>query len=445
MVKSVTRNGPTTPSRADPGLLGHVATVGNRKLLERFTFVLPLMGVLVFALQTLIAEILFGGPFPNEAVINSMIATACTNAAAGIIVRGFQQSPGTQRFALILPSFVLPILILSLFLLVGRLPYSNSVLLPGLASGLVLISLVVGLKKPITSRKIYLVPGAKTLDLAKELPFLDPEILTSSDELNRCADGLVVVDLRQDLSRDWERDIAHAVINGVPIYHIKQFRESLMGRVMIEAMSENTFGALLPSQSYLLLKRAIDFFGAAFALIVLALPMVLIAIAIRINSPGPALYRHRRVGYRGAEFDTIKFRTMYWSEDDPTDLDSQKTLHKDPRVTSIGRLLRKSRLDELPQLINVLRNEMSLIGPRPEALALSRWYHEHLDFYEYRHILRPGITGWAQVNQGHVTELDDVYIKLQYDFYYIKNLSIWLDLLIAFRTILVMLSWRGAR
>jgi len=441
----MSKNDAMITPRAISGNQAHVPPLGNRKFLERFTFVLPSVAISVFVLQASIATLLFGAALPNEAVTNSMIATAFVNAVAGITLREFNQSPGTRRFALILPSFILPVLFLTVFLLVVRLPYSNMVLLPGLASGLLLMSFVVALNRPISNRKIYLVPGTQTHALAEELAFLDVVVLSSPKELIGCSDGLVVADLRQDFSRDWERGIAHAVVNGVPVYHSKQLRETLLGRVQIEAMSENTFGTLLPSQSYLLLKRIVDFLGAAIALIVLAAPMVVIAIAIRVDSSGPALFRQRRMGYRGREFDTIKFRTMYSSGNDPDDLVSQKTLDEDPRVTRVGRFLRNSRLDELPQLINVLRNEMSLIGPRPEALSLSRWYDEHLDFYEYRHILRPGITGWAQVNQGHVTELDDVYIKLQYDFYYIKNLSAWLDLLIAFRTISVMLSWRGAR
>jgi len=111
----------------------------------------------------------------------------------------------------------------------------------------------------------------------------------------------------------------------------------------------------------------------------------------------------------------------------------------------VGGFLRRVRLDELPQIFNVLRGEMSLIGPRPEAVPLSRWYESELPFYFYRHIVRPGISGWAQVHQGHVTDLDAVHQKLTYDFYYIKNFSAWLDILIALRTIPTMLSGFGSK
>ena len=121
------------------------------------------------------------------------------------------------------------------------------------------------------------------------------------------------------------------------------------------------------------------------------------------------------------------------------------TIDGDTRVTRFGRGLRHLRFDEFPQLINILRCEMSWIGPRPEAVPLSQWYEKELAFYRYRHIVRPGITGWAQVRQGHVAEVDDVLEKLHYDFYYIKNFSPWLDVLIAIRTLRTMLGGFGAR
>jgi lipopolysaccharide/colanic/teichoic acid biosynthesis glycosyltransferase len=121
------------------------------------------------------------------------------------------------------------------------------------------------------------------------------------------------------------------------------------------------------------------------------------------------------------------------------------TQDEDHRVTRIGKFLRRYRIDELPQIINILKGEMSWIGPRPEAVALSLWYEKELPFYRYRHIVRPGITGWAQVTQGHVANVDEVLWKLQYDFYYIKNFSFWVDVLIVARTIRTVLTGFGAR
>jgi lipopolysaccharide/colanic/teichoic acid biosynthesis glycosyltransferase len=121
------------------------------------------------------------------------------------------------------------------------------------------------------------------------------------------------------------------------------------------------------------------------------------------------------------------------------------TQTRDPRITRVGQFLRRTRIDELPQIWNIIRGEMSWIGPRPEALPLSEWYLTELPFYTYRHIVRPGITGWAQVNQGHVADLDGVHEKLHYDFFYIKNFSAWLDLLITWRTIGIVFSGFGAK
>ncbi len=423
---------------------GHSA-IGRRTLLERYTFILPLMAAVVVLAQVAVGITFLSVPLTHRDVINTVIAAFCVNVTATLILREFRRTPGTSRFAFILPSFFLPVMVL-LSLLVGlRIPYNNYVLVGGIGTAVVFLYVISAFQRPTSGRRIYLVPGGEMAQMQEDMGWLNTVMLRSPAELAGCGDGAVVADLRHELSSEWERAIARATINGVPVYNAKQVRESLTGRVQIESLSENSFGALIPSLSYLLLKRAIDLVGSLLLLAVLAIPLAIIAAVIRADSPGPALYRHRRVGYRGKPFDTIKFRTMHSRMQDDDDLESQKTLENDPRVTAVGRFLRKARLDELPQLINVVRGEMSLIGPRPEAQALSHWYDEHLDFYEYRHIVRPGITGWAQVNQGHVTELDDVYIKLQYDFYYIKNVSAWLDLLIALRTLGVMVNFRGAK
>jgi len=421
------------------------ASLGRRRLIERFTFTLPLLLVLVFAVQAIAARFLNGSPFENSHNINSIVGAIAVNIAAVLTYREFRKTPGTKRFAFILTSYGLPVLVLAGVLLVFRVPYSNVVLWTGLGFGAFFMLLLGLVQRPSAGRVLFLVPGERTKELARELVHETTQFLESPDQLGLAGHGAVVADLHQELSPEWERGIAHAVIHGIAVYNVKQVRESITGKVQIERLSENSFGALVPSHSYFIIKRLTDVVGSLAGLILFAIPMLLIALAIRLTSPGDAFFRHRRTGYRGRPFEAYKFRTMVSREHDDHDLESQKTADNDPRITPIGSFLRRTRLDELPQLINVLRGEMSLIGPRPEALALSKWYHEHLDFYEYRHVVRPGITGWAQVNQGHVTELDDVYVKLQYDFYYIKNISAWLDLLIALRTVAVMVHFRGAR
>ena len=172
--------------------------------------------------------------------------------------------------------------------------------------------------------------------------------------------------------------------------------------------------------------------------------MAAIAVAIRLDSRGPVLFRQTRIGHAGKRITIYKFRTMHLG-DTSDERRAAMTGDRDDRVTRVGRLLRRLRVDELPQIFNILKWQMSWIGPRPEAEVLSVWYTSEIPFYRYRHVVKPGISGWAQVNQGHVAEVNEVHRKLQYDFYYIKYFSPSLDLLILLRTVKTMLTGRGAR
>lgn len=257
----------------------------------------------------------------------------------------------------------------------------------------------------------------------------------------------VVADLHADMPETWERFIADCVLSGIPVYRLGHVEESLTGRVEIDHLSENTLGQLNPDRAYLTAKEFLGWVLALAALCAFVPVGLLVAATIKLDSPGPALFRQIRVGYRGVPFTVYKFRTMTMSPEagDALGPGAAVTRAGDERVTRVGRLLRRTRVDEVPQLFNILRGEMSWIGPRPEALILSLWYERELPFYRYRHIVKPGISGWAQVNQGHVAEVDDVLEKLQYDFYYIKHLSPWLDLLIVSRTVSTVFTGFGAR
>lgn len=260
-----------------------------------------------------------------------------------------------------------------------------------------------------------------------------------------CLDGTrvdgVVADLRSQLPAEWERFLADCTLNRIPVYHATTAFEHLTGRVQLGHLYENRYGSLQPDEGYELLKRLLDLL-AVLALMPLALPLMAVtALAIRLESPGSVLFTQQRMGFHCRPFTVYKFRSMFVDHDGSGFTEEGE----DPRITRVGKVIRKYRLDELPQLFNVLKGDMSLIGPRPESMDLAAWYQRDVPFFHYRHVVRPGISGWAQVEQGYAAEVDGMTRKLEYDFYYIKNFSFWLDMLIVIRTVKTVLTGFGSR
>lgn len=174
----------------------------------------------------------------------------------------------------------------------------------------------------------------------------------------------------------------------------------------------------------------------------IALPLSIVtALAVRLESAGPVVFRQQRVGLFGLHFVMLKFRSMTTDADAP----AQFAAKQDPRVTRVGRIIRKYRLDEIPQLWNVLIGDMSLIGPRPEQVPMVEQFSQSIPYYPYRHLVRPGLSGWAQVQQGYVGTHAETVTKLSYDLYYVKHCSFALDLLIAIKTLRTLLTGYGAR
>ncbi len=263
----------------------------------------------------------------------------------------------------------------------------------------------------------------------------------------KACDG-VVVDLGADLDAEWRTYLTACALAGIPIYHFRTVIEALTGRMEIDGLSESMesmFAAVSTNRGYRVVKRFVDWIAALVAISALGPFLLLVAAAIRLDSEGASLFRQTRRTKGGRPFTMYKFRTMRPGVAEPDSPQDAMTRDRDPRITRFGAFLRRTRIDELPQILNILRGEMSWIGPRPEAAPLAEWYERQLPFYGYRYLVRPGITGWAQVNQGHVTEPDAVRSKLHYDFYYIKNFSIWLDILIVLKTIHTILTGFGAR
>ena len=233
---------------------------------------------------------------------------------------------------------------------------------------------------------------------------------------------------------------------GVLVQEGSEFYETITGKVPLDSMcvSSLVFSPGFRVSRYMLFfKRVVSIVLAVFGL-ALSLPlMVLIFAAVRLSSPGPAIYSQPRVGKDGKLFTLYKFRSMR----DRADRDSnhQPAMEWDHRITPVGRWLRRTRLDELPQLYNILRGDMYFVGPRPFVPSQEGELADKIPFYRYRWAVKPGATGWAQVNRGYCATLADNSEKLSYDLFYIKNMSVGLDMLIVFRTVKILLLGRGGR
>jgi sugar transferase (PEP-CTERM system associated) len=233
---------------------------------------------------------------------------------------------------------------------------------------------------------------------------------------------------------------------GNVIEEVANTYERVCGRVCLKEIRPSQLifsGELGPRPQNLLYQRITNVIVAVIG-IVLSFPLMLLtALAVRLSSPGPVLYRQARVGLDDTLFTVYKFRSM--RVDAETGTGPVWAQKDDPRVTTVGRIIRRIRFDELPQLFNVLRGEMSMVGPRPERPEFVKALNEQIPYYRQRHCVRPGITGWAQISYKYGDTLEDTITKLEYDLYYIKNMSMSLDTYIIFHTLKAMLLSRGAQ
>ena len=329
--------------------------------------------------------------------------------------------------------------VVAALLLFSRTYYSRSFLLT--ATVVTLVWLVVGrilkyrlFPPTLAFQQGSVRPEALKLSRVKWVPIQSPMQLPAS------VDAVVVN--REFDDPDWQRFQAQCEVGGLPVLHGPLVSEQLTGRVSLRWLSSGHLTDLQPHPVYALFKRLLD-----ITLVVLMTPVIfpiglVVALAIKLDSTGPIFFIQDRVGQGGRLFPMVKFRSM---RIDAEEDGAQFAVTSDNRITRVGRFIRRVRLDELPQFWNVLRGQMSLIGPRPEQPAFVKRFENAIPFYGYRHLVRPGITGWAQVMQGYAASDDATREKLEYDFYYAKYCSIWFDLLIIFRTWRVMVMGFGAR
>lgn len=377
----------------------------------------------------------------------SLIGGVVASLLGMLFTRSIGGYPGAEGSAYIFPSFCISFGIILAIFFFFRIDYSRSLFLICFILNIILFYSLYF----FTQRSNQLSVGVVLVGDTSRLLSVKNVHWVPLDTVDADVSGLsaIAVDLRTDLPDEWDSRLADFALAGLPVYHSKHLQESLTGRVELEHLSENSFGSLSPVSAYMTFKHTADWLTALMAVILLLPVLLMISLLIILDSPGSPIFRQRRIGYRGRPFVVWKFRTMSVAATDPSDSGDARTAAmtsaNDMRITRVGRFLRRSRLDELPQIINILKREMSWIGPRPEAEVLSQWYEAEIPFYRYRHIVRPGLSGWAQVSQGHVAEVDAVRDKLYYDFYYIKHFSPWIDILIIARTIRTMLTGFGAR
>ena len=241
------------------------------------------------------------------------------------------------------------------------------------------------------------------------------------------------------------RDILDLKLSGVDVKSFFDYMLENEGKVEVEFISEEwllqAYGfKILRSQMKNKIKRVFDIIMAIIIGIMTLPVMAIAAIIVRLESPGPIIYSQARVGEKGKEFNVYKFRSM---RNDAEKDGAKWAQENDPRVTKFGHFMRKTRIDELPQLVNVLKGEMSFIGPRPERRVFINELEKEIPYYNLRHMVKPGLTGWAQVMYPYGASVEDAKRKLEYDLYYIKNYTLSLDVIILFMTLKTVLFGKG--
>ena len=291
------------------------------------------------------------------------------------------------------------------------------------------------------------VPGPNEKDAAVPAA----EILPSSGTLSETAlkldvDEIVVALTERRAGSMPMRQLLDCKLFGIKVYDISTHFEKTLGQIRTDYLSAGwlIFGDGFNQGAWRTnVKRVFDLLCATVLIIVSAPIMLVAALAIKLESRGPLLYRQQRVGLNGTTFDVTKFRSM--GTDAEKDGKPRWATANDDRVTRVGRIIRLLRIDELPQLFNVLKGEMSLVGPRPERPYFVEKLTQDIPFYAVRHSVKPGVTGWAQVRYKYGATVEDSLAKLQFDLYYVKNHSLALDMVVLLETVAVVLTGKGAR
>ncbi|WP_435950475.1 sugar transferase [Psychrobacter sp. DM8] len=413
----------------------------NKKILTYLRF-LPVQLLIGLVVCTWIPYLFFDWQYSIFGIAKqttfSVFISASLTVSTIFTLNLIRRFPGINSSLYILPVFFFWFIVIVVVSGLTYLPFSIAYYCISSLCLLSFLFIVNIINRHNTIQTLAYIPVGRAIDMPEQVPTAQWLKLDSTN-LDQEVNGIVTDLHSYDLTDEWEEFIANKTLEGIPVYHHRNIRESLTGRVKINHLYENELGSLLPSGNYMMVKYCLD-----VLIILLLLPMTLIicvltALAIKREDGGKVFYVQSRVGYRGKTIKVYKFRSMREQAKEVLTVDN------DDRITKVGKFIRKTRVDELPQFLNVIKGELSLIGPRAEFIDFAVKLEQQVPFFNYRHIVKPGISGWAQVNQGYATGAEETQLKIEYDFYYIKHISFTLDLLIFFRTIHTTLTGFGSR
>ena len=394
----------------------------------------------------------------------TVLASALPYAVAAHLLYRGAHLPAAERSGLLLVTTAVPFVLTPLGFALLQVPYSRSALL--LCYALTTLWFWLGYRWLIAPRALRLLywHDAQPRQLQALLAQLGPQAQAVAGQRlqlvrwpahwrehpERCPPALAVQGALSDAPDPKEvqpHELAErrAILTTLKLHHVRLYSAQAVAEALSGRVPESVLASELwqpdGNPAYDLLKRALDV-AAVLLSLPLSLPLAaLVALAVRLDSPGPAVFSQWRTGLHGRAFRLHKFRSMRHTAQDTPQFASER----DPRITRLGAFLRKSRLDEIPQLWNVLRGDMSLIGPRPEQSAFVAQFAREIPSYPYRHLVRPGLTGWAQVQQGYAASTQETRVKLSFDLYYVTHYSLSMDLLILAKTLRTVFTGRGAR
>lgn len=387
----------------------------------------------------LFSDIIFAGAV-ELSLIYSVLASFCAVLLSLLFSSYFAKYPAQQSL------YVLALLLLAIMMIIGfvffvfRVPYS----IYYLTLSMVLLTVFIFFSHNILQSLSKKIIGYIPIGRSNELIYINDVqwVNLQENKINYQNLNAVVADFSDEkVQKYWAKTLAKISIQGIPVYNTIQAKELLTGRIAISHLYENDLGSLRLSPIYKVSKRLTDIVLVLMSLPIVIPIMIITAIAIKLESTGNVIFTQKRTGLGGKVFTMYKFRSM------TTNAENQNTVMTqigDKRITRVGHIIRKLRIDELPQFWNILKGDMSLIGPRPELPNMVEKLEQEIPFYIYRQLVKPGLSGWAQVTQGS-DHVENIAEKLEYDFYYIKNASISLDLLIVIKTIQTILTGFGAR